>query len=123
MKKNNFLSKRLKSFYYAGRGIIYFFKEGIHAKFHIITTIVVIIAGFYFKISRNEWFALLLTCALVLCAEALNSAIEKLTDMVSPDHHTQAEFVKDVAAGAVLIAAIFAVVVGLMIFIPKIVVI
>ena len=119
MKRNNFGRTRLNSFYYAFRGIIYFFKEGVHAKIHGIATMVVIVAGYYFKISRNEWFVLLLTCGLVLCAEAINTAIEKLTDMVSPGHHKQAEFVKDVAAGAVLIAAIFAVVIGLIIFIPK----
>ena len=119
MKNNNFWRKRLNSFYFAARGIIYFFKEGVHAKIHGIATIVVIVTGFYLKISRNEWFALLLTCVIVLCAEVLKTAIEKLTDMVSPDHHSQAGFVKDVAAGAVLIAAIFAVIIGLIIFIPK----
>ena len=120
MMKKKFWSTRLNSFYYAARGIIYFFNEGVHAKIHGIATIIVVSTGFYFKISRNEWLALLLSCALVLCAEAINTAIEKLTDMVSPGHHKQAEFVKDVAAGAVLIAAIFAVVIGLIIFIPKI---
>ncbi len=114
-----FFLKRVNSFYFAIRGIFLFFEEGVHAKIHGITTVVVIFLGFYFKISRNEWFFVLIVCALVLCTEAINTAIEKLTDMVSPNYNKQAEFVKDVAAGAVLIAALFAITIGLIIFLPK----
>jgi len=118
MKK--FFLNRVNSFYFAIRGIFLFFEEGVHAKIHGIATIVVIFLGFYFKISQSEWLSLLLVCALVICAEAVNTAIEKLTDIVSPTHSKQAGFVKDVAAGVVLIAALFAVVIGLIIFLPKI---
>ena len=118
MKK--FLLKRVNSLYFACRGIFFFFEEGVHAKIHGITTVLVVFLSFYLRISRTEWLFIFLACALVLCIEAINTALEKLTDIVSPNHSKQAEFVKDVAAGAVLIAVLFAVAIGLIIFLPKI---
>jgi len=116
------LKKRLKSFSYAFAGIADLFKTQPNAQIHLVVATCVIIAGFFFQISTSEWCVLVLTMALVLSAEGFNTAIEYLTDLVSPDHHPLAGKTKDVAAGAVLISAIAAVIVGLMIFLPKVMV-
>ena len=76
-------------------------------------------AGFFFEVSRWEWCLLILCVAVVLAAEAFNSALEYLVDLVSPGQHPLAGKAKDIAAGAVLIVAIGAALVGLLIFIPK----
>ena len=81
---------------------------------------VVTAAGWYFQITRQEWLALVLAMTLVLALEAVNTAIEYLTDLVSPEYHPLAGKAKDVAAAAVLIAAIGAVVVGAIVFLPRI---
>ena len=112
------LRKRIKSFGYAIKGLEVFFKTQIHAQIHATATVLVVIAGFYFHITTTEWCLIVLASASVLCAEAMNTAIELLTDLVSPDYHTLAGKVKDVAAGAVLLIAIGAAVIGILIFFP-----
>ncbi|MEL6925421.1 MAG: diacylglycerol kinase family protein [Bacteroidota bacterium] len=111
--------QRLNSFKYAFKGIGDLFRSTPNARIHAFVAIVVIIAGFIFDISRMEWVALSITMAMVLSAEAFNTAIEYLTDLVSPDYHQLAGKTKDAAAGAVLLTAIGAVIVGLLIFLPK----
>src|SRR5699024_12017447 len=78
----------------------------------------VTIAGIRLEITRTEWLVILLCFAMVLAAEAFNTAIERLVNLVSPDYHPVAGDVKDIAAGAVLICAIFAAIIGLIIFVP-----
>ncbi|MFK8100960.1 MAG: diacylglycerol kinase family protein [Saprospiraceae bacterium] len=114
------LRKRLESFKYAFQGIASMFASEPNAIIHALMTIVVIAAGFFFQVSPTEWCLLSLAIAAVFCAEAFNTALESLTNLVSPDHHPLAGKTKDVAAGAVLCMAIGAAVVGLIIFIPKI---
>jgi diacylglycerol kinase len=79
-----------------------------------------VLAGLYFKIERTEWLVMTLVAALVLSAEAMNTAVEFVVDLVSPDYHPLAGKAKDVAAAAVLLAAFGAIIVGLIIFLPKI---
>ena len=114
------LKKRLKSFKFAFKGIAELFRSEPNARIHLLATIVVFIAGFYFQVSTPEWCLLTLCIALVLSAEAVNTAIEKLTDLVSPDFHPLAGKAKDVAAAAVLLVAMGTIIVGALIFIPKI---
>lgn len=102
----------------AFQGVFIFFKEGAHAKIHLMATFLVIFLGWYFTISKTDWILSLLCIALVLSMEALNSAIEYLVDLASPDYHPLAKKSKDVAAAAVLIAATFALIIGLIIFLP-----
>ena len=116
MSKKNYLDKERKSFGHALRGVAVFFAETWHAKIHLIATIAVIIAGLWFKVNNNEWLALILTISIVWVAEAFNSAIEYVVDLVSPGYHDLAKKAKDVAAGAVLIASGFAVVVAILVF-------
>jgi len=108
--------KRAKSFKHAGRGLYLFIKTTHNAWIHILILLAVVVASFYFKISSLEWMILLLTGGFVLVAEAFNTAIEIDMDLTSPEYHPYARDTKDVAAGAVLISAIVAILVGLLIF-------
>ena len=113
--------KRAKSFTHAGRGVWIFVKSTHNAWIHLALLVCAIGLGFYFKISHDEWLALALACGLVLTTEAVNTAIELGLDVVSPELHPAARDAKDVAAGAVLISAITAILVGAIIFLPRIV--
>ena len=115
-KKAFSLVKRAKSFTHAGRGIMVFIKTTHNAWIHLVIFTVAIILGFYFKVTNMEWIALLLAGGLVLVSEAFNTAIEIDMDLTSPEFHPYARDTKDVAAGAVLISAIIAVIIGVLIF-------
>lgn len=111
---------RIQSFRYALRGLADVIASQPNARIHLVAAAVVATAGFYFQISSGEWCAVLLCIALVISLEAANTAIEHLTDLVSPDFHPLAGKAKDAAAAAVLVAAMGAVAVGLVVFLPKI---
>lgn len=114
----NELRKRIKSFGYAFKGIASLLKKEHNAWIHCIAIVVVTLAGLHFGITRTEWCIVCLCFGMVLAAEGFNTAIERLVDLVTPDFHPVAGDVKDVAAGAVLICAIVAAIIGLIIFIP-----
>lgn len=114
------LKKRLDSFRFAFVGIGWLFRSQFNARAHLAAAIGVVAAGFYFEISNMEWCLIALSISSVLAAEAFNTALEGLTDLVSPHHHPLAGRVKDVAAGAVLLTAIGAATVGAIVFLPKI---
>lgn len=115
---NNELHKRLKSFAYAWKGIGSFVRKEHNAWIHCSAIIAVTTAGVLFNITRTEWLIILLCFGIVLAAEAFNTAIERLVNLVSPDYHPIAGDVKDIAAGAILICAITAAIIGAVIFIP-----
>lgn len=120
MKNEGFtLRKRLASFRYAFNGIRLLIGKEHNAWIHCFVAICVVIAGFFFGLSQMEWIAITIVIGAVLAAEAVNSAIEMLADLVSPDYNEAIKRTKDLAAGAVLIMAIAAAIVGLIIFIPK----
>lgn len=112
--------KRIKSFSYALHGIRLLFSSQANARIHLIVALLVIIAGLLFRISSAEWLVIVVCISLVIAMEAMNTAVEWLTDLVSPEYHPLAGKVKDVAAAAVLITVIGAVAAGLVIFIPRI---
>ena len=114
----NFLTGRIKSFGYAFKGIATLIGSQPNAQIHLVATLLVVGLGFWLDIQRGEWIAVLLAMALVWLAEGMNTALEFLTDLASPDFHPLAGKAKDVAAGAVLIAAIFAAAVGIIVFGP-----
>lgn len=114
------LQERFNSFKYAFKGIFDLFRSQPNAKIHLLAAVVVIAAGFYFSLSKTEWAIVLLTIFLVLAAEAFNTAIEYLTDLVSPEYHVLAGKTKDAAAAGVLFVAMGAVMVAVVIFLPKI---
>lgn len=112
---------RFRSFAHAWNGIRIMVKEESNVRIHLLLGMVATALGFLLNIEPYEWLALLLTIGLVLVTEAVNTALERLADHVTPEAHPQIKTVKDLAAGAVLIAAIIAVCVGLIIFGEKIV--
>lgn len=114
------MRKRMLSFKYAFKGIWVVVSSEINFQIHLIAAIIALIMGFYFNLTKGEWIVILLCFAIVMAAEAINSAIEKLVDLVSPGIHPQAGKIKDIAAGAVLITAIIAAIIGCIIFLPKI---
>ena len=111
----------INSFKYAFQGIFAAIKTERNLKIHISIMILVIIAGILLKISKIEWIICIILFGLVIGGEMLNSAIETVVDIAMPDINPKAKFAKDVAAGAVLVFAISSAVIGLIIFIPKIV--
>ena len=84
-------------------------------------TILVVLAGFLFKITNVEWLAVVFAIGLVLAGEAINSAIERLSDVVQPERDDRIRDVKDISAGAVLICAITAAIIGIIVFLPKLI--
>lgn len=112
--------RHILSFKHAFEGICAAIKEEPNLKFHLFAAVIVIIAGFYFHISRNDWIVIVLLIALVITLEMTNTAIEAVVDSFTEVEHPRAKFAKDIAAGAVLILAIAAVVAGLIIFLPYI---
>jgi len=119
-KKSPYFIKRAQSFKFAFTGIITAVKTQANIRIHLIAAILVSAMGFHFRISYEEWVLIILSIGFVVSAELFNSAIEFLTDLVSPEKNVLAGKVKDIAAGAVLISAISAAIVGLIIFLPKV---
>lgn len=112
--------KHVKSHAYAWNGVYLIFASQLNFRIELFITILVIIAGFYFNISLAEWYGVVFSCALVLLAEALNSALEKACDAITTKHHGAIRYAKDVAAGAVLLAAAGAIVIGVIVFGPHV---
>lgn len=120
MKNNGFtLRKRLRSFRYAFNGIRLLIAKEHNAWIHCFAAVCVIIAGILLEISKMEWIAVVIVIGAVLAAEAVNSAMEALADFVSPEYSEAIKRTKDLAAGAVLLMAITAAIVGIIIFLPK----
>lgn len=115
------ITKCLRSFTFAFKGIYSLFRNENNARVHLLASFLVVIAGFAYELNRSEWIWIALAVTLVWICEAINTAIEKLVDLVSPEINPKAGTIKDLAAGAVLLAAIFALIVAGIIFLPKII--
>ncbi|RRJ91460.1 diacylglycerol kinase family protein [Flavobacterium macacae] len=115
---HSFITGRLKSFKYAILGAykLVTTEHSIMVQFSL--GILVTVAGFYFGISKTEWLFQTMAIGLVLSIEGLNTAVEKIADFIHPDFHNKIGFIKDIAAGAVFFAAMVAIAVGLIIYIP-----
>ena len=112
------MSKFLTGFKYAWAGVRHHFRTQLNAKVQFFISLMVITAGVVLQISQIEWCIILLCTMLVFAAEAINTAIEALADAVHPEKHPLVGAAKDVAAGAVLICAIGAAIIGAIIFLP-----
>lgn len=120
MKSNKFsITQRIKSFKYAINGLNLLFKEEHNARVHAFVALIVITVGFYFEISALEWIAVLFAIGFVITTEILNTCIENLADFISPERNEKIKVIKDIAAAAVLLSTITAIVIGLIIFLPK----
>lgn len=113
-----FVSHRLRSFRYAFAGIGYVIRTQPNAWIHAVISLGVIILGAWLDLARIEWALIVLAMGVVWAAEIMNSAIEAVVDLVSPEPHPLAKVAKDCAAGAVFVTAIMAVVVGLLVLGP-----
>jgi diacylglycerol kinase len=115
------IRKRLTSFIYAFRGIRQFVWLEHNARIHLVATITVVIVAIVLKVTTVEAALLTIVTGGVWITEIINTAIERLADLITKEHHPGIKIIKDLAAGAVLVAAVTAVAVGLFIFIPKII--
>jgi diacylglycerol kinase (ATP) len=122
MKDKKFsFPERIKSFGNAFRGIFFAFKTQHNIWIHSLAIVVVVIAGFIFKLDVMEWGLVVLAIGLVLATEMINTAMEWLMDLFSPGYSEKAGLIKDVAAGAVLVAAVISVIIGIIVFLPKVI--
>ena len=114
------MKKIRNSFKYAIEGIWTSFKTERKMKIHIFIMILAIIAGIILKINKSEWIICIILFAIVIGSELFNTSIETIVDMVMPEKNEKAKIAKDVSAGAVLVVAIGAAIIGLVIFVPRI---
>lgn len=120
--KQKGLKRLFNSFKYAWEGIVYALKYEQNMLIHILATVLVIILGLIVELSLVEWLFCLVLIGLVMATELINSSLEAVVDLVSPDKNSLAKVAKDTASGAVLVLALTALIVGLIIFIPKIII-
>jgi len=121
MKPKKFsITDRLKSFTYAFKGIVKFFKEEHNARIHLFMICIVVPLGFYFNLNAGDWSLIIIAITLVVVTELINTSIETLCDFVEPNFNKAIGDIKDYAAGATLIAAIAATILGCIVFLPKI---
>jgi diacylglycerol kinase (ATP) len=118
-RDKTFLTGRFKSMGFALKGAIKLITTEHSVMVQCSLAVLLIIAGFYFEISHEEWLIQTLATGLVLGIEGLNTAVEKVADFIHPEYHERIGFIKDIAAGAVFFAAITAIAVGCIIYIPK----
>ncbi len=119
-KKEHFISKRIKSIRYAFNGALLLLKTEASIKIQFVIALIITALGFYYNISKTEWIVQILAIGLVMSIEGLNTAIEKISDFIHPEHNTKIGFIKDIAAGAVFIASVFAILIGFIIYLPKV---
>jgi diacylglycerol kinase len=118
----NYIKKRIQSFGYAFQGLGTLFRETPNAQIQLIAAIVAVTMGFVLHISSEEWLAVIIVIGLVLALEAINSSLETLADYAcNKEIHPSIRKVKDLAAAGVLLAALAALVVGIVLFLPKII--
>ena len=119
IQDKRFVSGRIKSIGFAFKGAFKLVttEHSVMVQFSIM--LLMLFAGFYFQISREEWMLQILAFGLVLGIEGLNTAVEKIADFIHPEFHDKIGFIKDIAAGAVLFAASSAITVGALIYVPK----
>jgi diacylglycerol kinase (ATP) len=120
MKSEEFsIRSRIKSFRFAIEGIASFFRREHNAWLHFLATIAVFTLAALVRVDKNELLALVFAIGFVWVAEIFNTCIERVMDFISDQRHDEIKFIKDLAAGAVLIAALTALIVGAVVFIPK----
>jgi diacylglycerol kinase len=121
MDRSNKSTSRLASFRYAFSGLGLLLREEPNSRIHLGFTVLVVFAGWFFEIQIFEWLAVILCVGLVICMEILNSVLERMADFMSPDRDDRIKKIKDLSAAAVLVTSIMALVVGLIIFLPRII--
>ena len=121
MKHQKFsIRKRINSFGYAFNGLKILVREEHNARIHLLSAFFTVIAAILLKVSAIEWVALVLAMGFVITIEIINSAIENIANFISPERHDTIKIIKDLSAAGVLLSAVTALVIGLIIFLPKI---
>jgi diacylglycerol kinase (ATP) len=115
----DFIIGRIKGGYCALKGAIYLLKTEASIQTQALIALVMTGLGFYYNISTNEWIAQCFAIGMVMGLEGMNSAIEEICDFIHPDYHKRIGVVKDIAAGGVFLAAIIAMIIGGLIYFPK----
>lgn len=115
------LTSFFRSFVFASAGIAHVFRTQRNMRVQLVISAVIVLMGWWLNISTVEWAIIALTMGVVFAAEMMNTVVESVVDLASHGVHPLAKIAKDVAAGAVLMLAIFAVVVGMLIFLPKLI--
>lgn len=119
MPKESLLKNRIKGVKIALKGALLLLRTEASIKVQFSIALILTVVGFLLEISNTEWILQFLAIGLVMGIEGVNTAIEKLADFVHPEHHEKIGFLKDISAGAVMIASIIAVIIGCIIYIPK----
>lgn len=114
------IRKRIKSFSFAFNGLKILITEEHNARIHLVAAICAVIASIVFEISAFEWIAVIIAIGLVFALELMNSAIESIADFVAPEKNEKIKKIKDLSAAGVLISAITALIIGMIVFLPKI---
>ncbi len=120
MPKESFLENRIKGVGYAFKGAWILVRSESSIQIQVVIALAVTLAGFYFEISTAEWIYQLFAIGLVMGVEGVNTAIEKLSDYVQPEHDPRIGRIKDISAGAVMYVSMIASIIGLIIYLPKI---
>jgi len=120
-QKDSFIQGRMKGAKYACKGALTLLRTEASIKVQFSIAILLTIAGFYFEITKSEWMFQILSIGLVMSIEGINTTVEEVADFIHPEFHNKIGLIKDIAAGAVFISAIAATIVGLIIYIPKII--
>ena len=113
------MKKLIRSFGFAFKGVAYATSSQLNFRIHLGATVLAVLTGYLLHISTSEWLWIALSITLILVTEIFNTMIETLTDLVSPGYNEKAGRIKDMSAGAVVIAALFALITGGVIFLPK----
>ncbi|RIV41938.1 diacylglycerol kinase family protein [Flagellimonas pelagia] len=119
MPKESLFMNRIRGVGYALKGMFLLLRTESSIQIQFCIAIIMTVAGFYFKISNTEWILQLLAIGMVMGIEALNTAIEKVSDYIQPEKDPKIGFIKDISAGAVMIVSIIASIIGLIIYVPK----
>ena len=114
------MKKFFKGFIYAFKGVSYAFATQINFKFHSFFAVMILALGIFFELSLMEWLWISAAIILVIVAELFNTALEVLVDLVSPGYNAKAGIVKDLSSAAVLLTALLSAIIGICIFLPKI---
>lgn len=115
------LSKTINSFKYAFAGFAHIWRDHQNMRFHIFAAIGAVLLAYILEISYIEYLIVLITIFFVIICEMMNTAIEEMTDLITKEHRKEAKIAKDVAAASVFVSAIFSIIVGLIIFVPRII--
>lgn len=117
--EGNFFLNRIKSIKYAAKGLWILISSENSIITQVIIALIMTIIGFIMHLSATEWMFQIMAIGLILVAESLNTTIEKLADFIHPEYHKQIGRIKDISAGAAFFAAIIAIIIGLIIYVPK----